>query len=516
MAVDENKIPVLVACGQVTEHDRSGKGKSPVELMVDACLQAQQDSACSGLLNSVDHMAATGLTVDAPQVKTPLSRAYKNLPKSVANRLNITPKDFYYVATGGNTPQYLVNYFANQISQGQAQSVLLTGGEALATMFGKFDSWYKWLLPKGDWKENPGGLPTMLGDSRACGTKQEELHGLDLPANVYPLFENALRHNYGHTPEQHQAHIGKLFANLTEVAANNPYAWFKHQRTAEALVTPTPDNRYIAYPYTKLLNSMINVNQAAAVVMTSVAKARELGVPEDRWVYLHGCADANDIWNVTERQNFHSSPAMRECANQALSMADKRIEEMQHFDIYSCFPSAVQVACDEFGIAHDDMRGLSLTGGLPYFGGPGNNYSMHAIVEMMQRLRANPADYGLLNANGWFLTKHSVGVYSCQPMTKQWHRVEPSTYQAAILEAERPNVCAEPNGSAEIETYTVLYDRDAQPSRGIVIGRLENGDRFVANTPRDQAMMQELVAADSIGRSGRVNSNNGLNQFSLT
>jgi len=102
---------------------------------------------------------------------------------------------------------------------------------------------------------------------------------------------------------------------------------------------------------------------------------------------------------------------------------------MAFFDIYSCFPSAVQIACDEFGIEHNDSRGLTLTGGLPYFGGPGNNYSMHGIVEMIRRARENESEFGLLNANGWYLTKHSMGIYSCQVPEKDW---QPSKIEFAI------------------------------------------------------------------------------------
>ena len=64
---------------------------------------------------------------------------------------------------------------------------------------------------------------------------------------------------------------------------------------------------------------------------------------------------------------------MSAVAQETFHMADCTISEIDAFDIYSCFPSAIQIACDEIGLDIDDPRNLTVTGGLPYFGGPGNN-----------------------------------------------------------------------------------------------------------------------------------------------
>jgi len=138
-------------------------------------------------------------------------------------------------------------------------------------------------------------------------------YGLNLPAKVYPLFDNALRIHYERTHTEHRQAIGELFSGLTHVASKNPYAWFQAKKSAEELITPS-----------------------AAVILTSVAKAKALGVSREKWVFLHGCADANDIWNISERDNLHTSPAMRAMATSALSMANKNIDDMAFFDIYSC------------------------------------------------------------------------------------------------------------------------------------------------------------------------------------
>jgi acetyl-CoA C-acetyltransferase len=258
---------------------------------------------------------------------------------------------------------------------------------------------------------------------------------------------------------------------------------------------------------------MIGVNQSAALILTNVGRAKQLNIPRSRWVYLHGAADANDIWHVSERDDFVSSPALRWCADHALKTANVALEQVNYFDIYSCFPSAVEIACDELGIKSDDPRGLSLTGGLPYFGGPGNNYSMHAIAEMMDRLRANPGDFGLLNANGWFLTKHSVGIYSTEEPSGDRQAQSFSVVAQNAIGRRSVEVIEEPNGQGTIETFTVLYDRRQRPVKGIIIGRTEEGNRFLANTPQDPKIMNSLIEDGTIGRAGRVSSKRGKNTF---
>jgi acetyl-CoA C-acetyltransferase len=197
---------------------------------------------------------------------------------------------------------------------------------------------------------------------------------------------------------------------------------------------------------------------------------------------------------------------------QAFAMAGKKIDEMDYFDIYSCFPSAVQIACDELGIEHDDPRGLTLTGGLPYFGGPGNNYVMHSIASMMEKLRANPGKFGLLNANGWIITKHSLGIYSTTPVAGNWQRVTPADYQQQILDQKRPPFTEQPNGDATIETYTVIHGRKGV-ERGLVIGRLADGTRFMAETPNDAKTLAQMMDTEMLGAAGKVSSGEGKNIF---
>ena len=251
------------------------------------------------------------------------------------------------------------------------------------------------------------------------------------------------------------------------------------------------------------MNANAFIDQAAAVILTSLAKARELGIPEHRMVYLHGCADAHDHWFISDRRNYHSSPAMRIVAEETGEMAGMDVGDMDMLDLYSCFPSAVQIACAEMGIREDDPRGLTVTGGLPYFGGPGNNYVTHAVAETMDRVRAAPGSRALVTANGNYVTKQSAGIYSTEPPERPFAPKDPASYQAVIDADKGPDTTETPDGPAEVETYTVMHDRKG-PSFAILFGRLGDGRRFIANTPEDPGLLADMTERDYLGAAGRV------------
>ena len=330
---------------------------------------------------------------------------------------------------------------------------------------------------------------------------------------MYPLFENAIRGARGRSVPEHLRAMGRLFAGFAAVAALNPLATRRQGYSAEQLATVDADNRWIGFPYPRLMNSNAFIDQAAAFVMTSVGTARELGVPEEKWVYLHGCADGHDHWYVSERIDLKSSPAIRAGSRRALAMADRSVSDMRFLDLYSCFPSAVEIGCQEIGIAEDDPRGLTVTGGLPYFGGPGNNYVTHSICEMMRRLRASPGSFGLVTANGNYVTKHSFGVYSTAPCEGSWRRESPGLLQGELDALPKAPFTEIPSGRARIETYTVMHGKSA-PEFAVVFGRLDlTGERFIANTPTDTTTLTDLRDRDSLSRPGTVRHQDGRNTF---
>jgi acetyl-CoA C-acetyltransferase len=312
-----------------------------------------------------------------------------------------------------------------------------------------------------------------------------------------------MRRHAGRGLDEHARWLGTLMHPFTQVAAANPYAWFPTERSAEEISTETPANRMVGYPYTKYLNSVIRVDQGGAWLMMSAGKARALGVAQDKWVFLHGCADTHDIPNVTERVDLHSSPAIDVMGEEAFAMSRWSVDDIDFIDLYSCFPSAVEAGCQGLGIAMDDPRGLTITGGLPYFGGAGNAYVMCSIAQMVERLRANPGKKGLVTANGWYLTKHSMGLYSTEPVEGPWARTNPAVYQAKIDGLDHPMLDETPQGKGVVEGYTVVHGRE-KVRMGIVIGRLESGKRFVAHVPADPALLERMKKEDLIGVSGQV------------
>ena len=508
--MNERHIPILVGSGQITQREGDPlRALAAMDLTAAAARNAAEDAhGGEALLKALDTIVVLRSFSDTSwRFKSPFGGP-KNPPKSIAGRIgNSTAKRLVYTHPGGNMPQWCVNRLFEMMTRGEVGAALICGGEALATQ--KAAERAKLTL---DWNEDAGGTYEDWGVAKRGWSDMEDRHRMAGAIFAYPLFENGIRAHLKRTVAQHQLEIGKLFAHFAAVAKANPLADRRQGFTAEQIATVSADNPYIGFPYTKLMNSNAFIDQAAAIILTSVAKAKELGIPQDRWVYLHGCADAHDHWYISDRHNFHSSPAMRHVGKETLAMAGLGIDKIDSFDLYSCFPSAVQIACAEMGIAQDDRRGLTVTGGLPYFGGPGNNYVTHSIAQMMDEVRRKPGSMGMVTANGNYVTKQSAGIYSTRPPERPFAPKDPATYQALIDADKGPPVAEVANGAAAVETYTLMHDRKG-PSYAILFGRLGDGRRFIANTPDDPRLLQEMVDRDLIGSSGRVRHGDGRNVF---
>jgi acetyl-CoA C-acetyltransferase len=416
--------------------------------------------------------------------------------RQLAARLGVAPARCIYTSMGGNSPQWRVNETAERIARGEVRLALIAGAEVMHGL-----QLARRAGVKLEWAE--AGTPETVGDNRWGNNDVEQRHQALMPTAVYPMFENALRARRGWTIARHRAHLAALCARLAAVARGNPYAWFRDGKTAEAIGTVGDANRMIAFPYPKFMNAIIGVDQAAALLLTDTDTARTLGIAESKWVYIRGCGDAVDHWYVSERVDYHSSPAIREAGARALAQARLGIDEIDCFDLYSCFPCAVQIAADMLGIGVDDPRPLTVTGGLPYHGGPGNNYSTHAIACMVERLRATPGAHGLVSGVGWYLTKHAIGVYSSAAPEHPFERVAPKTYQPIIDAQPHPELAVEGEGAGRVEAYTVQHDRDGNPALGILTVRLADGRRCWANLS-DPAVLARMEQAEFVGQPGRV------------
>lgn len=472
------RTPILVGVGQSSERvdEASSQGLSPVGLAIEAAKEAVADSGADpvAVAAAIDVVAATRqFEISTPVAFAPLGKS-TNVPRSIARGIGADPARAVLEVTGGQGPQHLVNEFGDLIARGEADVVLLAGAEAISTI-----RHLSATVDKPDFGDNPGGTLEDRGFGlRGVATVHQVRHGLTDAPTQYALLEHARRSRLGLNRADYAATMGKLFAPFTEVAAGNPHSAAPEQRTADELVTVTERNRLIADPYPRFLIARDQVNQGAAVLMMSLAAARRLGVPEDRWVFVHGHADLVER-EILDRPDLGDSPAAVEAVKGALHSAGISVDDLSCLDLYSCFPIAVSVVSDALGLSTDDPRGLTVTGGLPFFGGAGNNYSMHAITEVIGRVRSSPGSFGLVGANGGMLSKYSAGVYSTTPVA--WTPVDDSELQARLDAVAPATKVLDPQGWATIETYTVVYSRSGP--RGVVIGRLESdGRRFLAQT----------------------------------
>ncbi len=506
------RSPVIIGVGQITDtKSEPTTGRSPLELMVDVAKKAGEDTAAvTSVFGEIDSIAVVRSFSDTvPAFRSPYGRL-ENAPWSVANRIGATPREYIYPPQGGDTPQTLAERAAGRISEGASDLALIVGAEALRTERNAKKAGLQL-----DWSEGAPEAPNELEGVSTLYSETEVNHGMRSAVAMYALFEQALRQRKASSLEARRIELGKLFENFAAVAATNPLATRREGFSAESISTLSPTNRYVGYPYTRLMTANAFVDQAAAYLICSEEKADQLGVPIPKRVYLHGSTHGHEEWFVTERNRFDQSPAIRHVVRSVLETAEISVKDLSFFDIYSCFASAIEIAADEIEIPIDDPRGLTVTGGLPFFGGPGNNYVTHAIAEIVMRLRAKPGSFGLVTANGGLLTKHAAGLYSTTPPKVAWQSVNETALQREIDKASGLKVELDPapEGRATVETYTIVNGRNG-PERGIIVGRLlDSGRRFVANTPEDAQTLAKLETIEGLGLTGRVNATGKINIF---
>lgn len=487
------RLPVLVGVGQVNQRvDRGEPAVEPAELMAEALRRAAADAGAPAALAEADSI----------RVILELSWRYRNPGAAVAERIGAQPRETACTVMGGNYVQTLVNLTAREIQEGHTDLALLTGGEAWRTRTAAKSAGADlgWTV-----QDESVPLPRIIGTDEPLGHPHEFSRGVVMPVHVYPMFDIALRANDGLTPDEHRRKISELWSRFSEVAADNPNAWIQQRFTPEEIAEPTPDNRMIGFPYTKRMNSNNMVEQGAGLIMCSVERAEALGIPRDRWVFLHAGSDAHDHWFLSNRADLFSSPAIRLAGAAALDLAGVGVDDLAYVDLYSCFPSAVQIGARELGLSPD--RPLTVTGGMSFAGGPWNNYVMHSIATMAGLLRNDPGSLGLCTANGGYVTKHAFGIYSTEPPPSgQFRHAEP---QAEVDALPRRELAEDHEGAVTIETYTVMHDRENQPERALVACLTEDGRR-AWGTSTDGATMKAMIAEEFVGRAATMRADGAL------
>ncbi|MCV7282733.1 acetyl-CoA acetyltransferase [Mycolicibacterium flavescens] len=507
------RTPVIVGVGQFTERidDPDYRGMSAVELATEGVRAALADTGVDAA--KVAEAIQTVYALRQFEISGPMPATLgksNNYPRSVMRRVGGDPARVVLEPVGGQGPQKLVTEAGAAIAAGELDVAMIIGSEPGSTA--RF-----WRHAAESGRDKPDFTEHIEGQLEDRGhqihryfTEYTANHGLTGAAVQYGLLDNARRAQLGLSVADYRRQMAELFAPMSKVAAKNPFSSSPVERTVSDIVTVSDDNRMICDPYPRLLVARDQVNQGAAAIMMSVESARRLGVPEDKWVYVHGHSDLTEQ-GLLDRVDLGASPAAVHAAREALRVAGISVDDVATFDLYSCFPFPVFVVCEALDLAADDPRGLTVTGGLPYFGGPGNSYSLHAIAETVTQLRDKPGEFGFVGANGGTMSKYSVGIYSTTPA--DWRPDSSAELDAQIAALQTVPVNEWPEGRGTVETYSVRYD---WPTRtGIIVGRADaDGSRFMAIT-EDPDLLALLTGGDPLGAAIDVRRDEKVNRATL-
>ena len=506
-----DNTPIIVGAGQFTEHlPKKGEAalSAPMQLAARASQAAINDAGGKLRGSDIDTIAAIQLFSDSvPAWACPFGRS-NNPPESIARQIGAAPERRIYSTIGGTLPLQLMAELFTAIARREIGCALLAGAEAIAS---QRHAQRSGLSP--DWSED-FDLPL---DSREyvgrLASSQEMKSGMYLPAHYYALIENYRAWQQGNDQQQHRRQMAQLLAPLSQVASQNPYAFWQQAHSVDTLMSDDKSNYAICLPYSKLLVAQDAVNQGAALVMTSAGFARECGIDPRQWIFLQGYAEGADHF-LSQRVDPGTSGSMQGVFNTALESAKAQPADMDLIDIYSCFPCAVESACDALGLPIDGSKTLTVTGGLPYFGGPGNNYSLHALAEMTARLRGT-SQRALVTANGGQLSHHAAAVLANSPAIAGATALDLQSEGPSVVDRETiPLVpmCDTPEAGTII-SYTVIYERKKNDI-AVVLAQTEQGERFLARSEQPDIVVA-MQQSCPIGRGIKIESIENKHLFSL-
>ncbi|HZQ84084.1 MAG TPA: acetyl-CoA acetyltransferase [Acidimicrobiales bacterium] len=482
MSIDP-RTPCLIGVAQQTWRD-ADFAPEPLDMWEEVSAAAAVDAGLTDLA-----------ALDSVQVVYTQSWQYDDPAGRLCERLQATPAHRFYSGIGGTTPQLLVNKTCESLLAGEYDLALITGAEALATK-----RKLRKTGAKAEWSHRHPEAPPF--------PFEDPFHPAEMAHQVweawltFPIWDIARRAKLGIAPDDYRRQQGELLAPMTEVAAANPYAWFPTARSVDELITATKANRMVGYPYTKYMVSIMDVDMAAALVLATHETANDLGVPDDKRVYVRGWCYATDPPYVAEHVDMTRSPAMEAASREALTRAGVNVDDIAHFDLYSCFASSVNFAIDALGVRADDPRGpFTVTGGLPFAGGAGSDYVTHSIAAMVETLRAEPGALGLVSGVGMHMQKHAFGVYSTTPGD-----VRPPD---PIPPAERAPIVDTYTGSVTVASYTAAHGRDGEAEWGLVVGDLPGDGGRCYGRVEDAGLLAAMEAEEWVGRSVELKTTDG-------
>jgi acetyl-CoA C-acetyltransferase len=486
--VSEDRIPVIVGVGEITDRPADLKsGLEPLALLEQALKRAESDSG-GKLLGEIESLDIVSF----------LSWRYRDPEVQLSGRLGIKPKHAYYGPVGGESPIRYLHEAAQRIARGECSVAAVCGAEAqsTATKAGRAGVELPWTPFAHDVPEPKRGAAFQKPMAVKLGVFR--------PVTVYPFYEVASSAHWGQTPREAMAESGQLWSTYSSVASQNPNAWLKRRFTPEEITTPTPDNRLIAWPYTKLMVANPTVNMGAAVLMTSLAKARAAGIAEDRLVHVWGGASAEEPRDYLIRDQFYESHPQNAVLKAMLELVGGDGKAFDAIELYSCFPCVPKMARRTLGLGPDVQP--TVTGGLTFFGAPLNTYMTHAACAMVRKLR-NGAKLGLLYGQGGFVTKHHGLVLSRQAPAAALAQDTSVQAEADRHRGTVPDFVTEASGKGSVESFTVLYGRNNEAEHGVVMLRTPDNARALARVPaQDGRTLAHLLNMDRtpVGSSGDI------------
>jgi acetyl-CoA C-acetyltransferase len=481
-------IPVIVGIGEVVDRPKEiAAGLEPLTLLEEALKRAEQDSG-SQLRGEIESLDIVNF----------LSWRYQDPARQLSGRLGITPKHACYGPVGGESPIRYLHEAAQRIARGECSVAAVCGAEAqsTATKAERAGITLPWTPFAHDAPEPKRGAAFQQPMAVKLGVFK--------PVTVYPLYEAASSAHWGQTPREAMAESGHLWSTYSNVASRNPNSWLKRRFTSDEITTATPDNRLIAWPYTKLMVANPTVNMGGAILMTSLAKARAAGIPEDRLIHIWGGASAEEPRDYLSRDQFFESHAQNAVLNAAMALAGGDGKAFDAIELYSCFPCVPKMARRTLGLGADAQP--TVTGGLTFFGAPLNTYMTHAACAMVRKLRGG-AKLGLLYGQGGFVTKHHALVLSRR--AAQGALAQDTSAQAEADRHRRnvPDFVTEADGKGSVESFTVIYGRGGEVEHGVVMLRTSADARALARVPaNDGQTLAHLLNMDRtpVGSSGDI------------
>jgi acetyl-CoA C-acetyltransferase len=479
-----------IGVAQRTHRDAGAAGE-PLDGWEQVARAAAADSGRSDLLGDIESL----------QVVYCQSWPYDDPVGRLADRLGAAPAHRLYSGIGGTTPQVLVNATAETMLRGEVGLALIVSGEALATVrqakrAGERLAWSH--------RENPR-TPFPWEPPPAAELAHEVFQAWE----TFPLWDTARRARAKTSLEADAQEAASVMAALSVVAAGNPHAWRPTALTAEEVGAPGRANRYVGWPYTKNEVAVMDVDMSAAVLLATHERADVLGIAPERRVYLRGWSYAEDPAGIAARADLSRSAAMAVCGAAATEAAGIDLADLSCFDLYSCFPSSVRLGCDALGLDLADPRGLTVTGGLPYAGGPGSGYVLHAIAAMVERLRTAGGS-GLVTGVGMHLAKHVAAVWSSTPP----ERLAPPDYRLLQQEVHQRQPCRRLldawEGDGVVAAYTVAHDREGAPQVGLLVLDTEKG-RALARV-HDVARLHDAESRELVGQEVSTTSDGRMNE----